>query len=101
MKIVGSDHETDPGAGVAAFADAVVDEMRVPAQRDAAARGAEIGFGADGVLLIAEVVGGVSESLDHGDAKIGRVRFRPAWARERPVDRASPDGKRRNLWRGS
>ena len=48
------------------------------AQRDAAARGADVGLGADRVLLVAQVIGGVGERLDHRDAEIGGVRLGPA-----------------------
>ena len=62
-----------PDARVAAFVHRVVEQPRVAAHRHAPARGAEIGLGRDGVLLVAEVVAGIGEQLDERDAEIGRV----------------------------
>ena len=62
------DGEMHPGAGVAAVVDGVVDQQRMAAQGDAAARGFDIGFGGDGVLLVAEMVADVGDQLGESDA---------------------------------
>ena len=69
--------DVDPGAGVVALVHLVIDQLGVAAGGDAAARGAEIGLRADGVLLVTEVVGEVGLRLNQGDADVGLVRFGP------------------------
>ena len=56
----------------------VVDQPRVAAQRDAAARGADVGFGVHRVLQIAHAVGRVGQRLDQRDAGVGLVGLGPA-----------------------
>ena len=74
---IGLGADGDQGPGVAALADRVVDQPGMPAQRDAAARGAEVGLGADRVLLVAQVIRGVREHLGQRDAEVGGVRLGP------------------------
>ena len=45
--------------------------------------GAEIGFGSDGILVIAQVVGGISKQLDQRDADIGYMPLLPIRHRKR------------------
>ena len=71
---LGADGDDNPGARVAALVHAVVDEPRVPAHRDAPPRGVEVGLGADGVLVVAQVVADVGEQLDER-----RCRGRRTW----------------------
>ena len=66
-----------PDAGVGAVVHGVVDEPRVPAHRDAAPRGAEIGLGGDGVLGVGKPVADVGQHLDQGDAQVGSVALAP------------------------
>ena len=73
-----ADLHMDPGAGVAAVVQPVVDQPRVAAHRDAIARRVQIGLGGDRVLPIRQVVGGVSEQFDQRDADIGRRALGPA-----------------------
>ena len=78
--------ELDPGAGVAAVVHGVVDQPGVAADRDAAARGAEVGLGGDRVLLVAQVVADVGQQLDQRDA-----RGRPGCARaSRGIEQRQP-----------
>ena len=65
------DLEMHPGAGVAAVVDGVVDQQRVAAERDAAARGFDVGFGGDRVLLVAEIVADVGDEFGEDDAHVG------------------------------
>ena len=70
--------DADQSPGVAALADLVVDQLGVPAQRDPAARRADVRLGADRVLLVAQVIRGVGEDLDQRDPQVGGVRLGPA-----------------------
>jgi hypothetical protein len=67
----------DPGAGVAAFVEQIVDEPRMAADRGALPRRLQIGFGGDRVLIVAEIVADISEELDQRHAEVGRMPFRP------------------------
>ena len=64
-------------ARIAAFVHAVVDQPRMPAHRDASARGAQVGFGGDRVLVVAEVIGGVRQRLHQRDAEVRHVTLLP------------------------
>ena len=66
---------------------AVVDESRVPAHRYATAGGAEVGFGGDGILMLAKIVPHVRECLDQRDAEIGGMALLPLRHRHRhPIE---------------
>ena len=69
--------ELHPRARVAAVVHVVVDQQRVAAQRDAAARGVQIRFGGDGVLLVAELVARVRHQLGQRDAHVGLAGCAP------------------------
>jgi hypothetical protein len=84
--------EDDPGTGIAARVDVVVEEPRVPPQRDAATCGVEVGLGGDGVLLVAQPVGRVGEQLDERDVGIGRVPLAPLRRERRhAIEHQSPE----------
>ena len=63
--------EEDPGSGVRAFVQLIIDQPGVTAQGNPAARGAEVSFRAGRVLLIAQVVSHIGECLHERDAEIG------------------------------
>ncbi len=57
----------------------IVDEARMAGRRDAMEAGVEIAFGAGpGILIVAQVVGGISQKLDHRHAEIGGQSLLPA-----------------------
>ncbi len=60
----------NPGAGVAAVVNVVVNQQGMAAQRDATARGLQVGFGCHGILLIAERIAHVGDQLGQGDAQV-------------------------------
>jgi hypothetical protein len=84
------DFEMHPGSGVAAVVDGVVDQQRVAAQGDAAARGFAVGFGGDGVLLVAEIVAHVGDEFGQDDALIGFGGGSPVG--QKPVEAVKEDG---------
>src|SRR6516162_11395529 len=53
------------------------------AYRDSLARGSQIGFGSDGVLIVAEIVGHISQNLDQGHTDVGLVSLLPGGYSER------------------
>ena len=69
--------EAYPGPGIAALVQRVVHQPGVAAHRDALPSGAQIGLGGDGVLVVAEMVAGVGEHLDDGDAQVRHVALPP------------------------
>ena len=69
--------QRDEGARIAAFVHAVIDQPRMPAHRDALARGAQVGLGGDRVLVVAELVGGVRQRLHQCDAEVRHVALLP------------------------
>jgi hypothetical protein len=71
------DLELQPRAGIAAVVDEVVHQTGMTAERDAAARGFNVGFRGYRVLLVAEVVARVGDQLGHGDADVGLGRSAP------------------------
>ena len=63
--------QADPGARIAAVMHAIADQKGVAAQRDAAARGQDVGFGGDGVLLVAELVAGIGNQFRQHHTQVG------------------------------
>jgi len=74
---VGADVEVHPRARARPFVHEIVEEARMPAHRDALARGAEVGLGGDRVLVVAEVIAEVCEQLHDDDAEIGGAALLP------------------------
>ena len=74
---IGRRLEHHPGPRVAPVVHRVVDQPGVAAHGDAPARRAEVGLAGDGVLVVAEVVGGVGQRLDQGDADVGGAALGP------------------------
>ena len=62
---------------VAALVQPVIDQPGMPPHRDPLPGCAEVGFGGDGVLLIAEMVADIGKQLDQHHADIGDVPFPP------------------------
>src|SRR5438093_934221 len=82
-----------PGAGVAAVVDGVIDQQRVAAQKDAAARGFDVGFGGDGVLLVTEIIADVGYELGEDDSLIGFGGCSPV--RQKLVEAVEQDSAQR------
>ncbi len=74
---VRADLDLDPRSRAGAVADPVVHQTGVPADRDPASRGAEVGLGGDRVLVVGELVTEVGEQLDQRDPEVGRVALFP------------------------
>jgi hypothetical protein len=71
------DGNLDPAACIAAFADEIIDQAGVAAQRYATARGEQIGLGGDGVLPVTQLIGGVCHQFGEHDADVGFARRSP------------------------
>ncbi|RIH81688.1 hypothetical protein Mrose_03550 [Calidithermus roseus] len=74
----GGDLEADPGPRVAAVVHGVVQQPGVPPQRDALPRGAQVGFGGHGVLVVAQVVAHVGQQLHQCHLQVGGRALLPA-----------------------
>ena len=72
------DLEREPGAGLVAFVQVVVHQPRMPCQRDALARGREVGLAHHPVLEVAELVGGGREQVDQHLVMVGLAGALPA-----------------------
>ena len=59
--VVAIDLHLHPGAGIAAVVHTVIHQSRMAPHGDAAPRRAEVGFGGNGVLLVAQVIAHVGE----------------------------------------
>ena len=70
--------DAHPGAGVGAFAQGGVEETDVAADGDSLPRRGEVGLGRHGVLVIAQVVGGVGQGFDDRHPEIGGIALVPA-----------------------
>ena len=75
--VIGVHLDMHPGAGVATVVHRVIEQPCMATHGDTLACRAQVGFGGHGVLVVAEIVGGVGEHLNHGDAQIGRAALLP------------------------
>src|SRR5579872_1423119 len=77
-KHLSGDSEVHPGARIAAIMNVVVHQQRMTTERNAAARGIQIGFGGDGILAVAEAVSDIGNEFGESNAQVGFAGCSPA-----------------------
>ena len=77
-RLAGGDLEREPGARLVALVQVVVHQPRMAGERDALARGGEVGLAHHAVLVVAELVGGGGEEVDQHLVVVGLAGALPA-----------------------